>query len=110
VILNFNYDLAKRQATQIEGIAGEMRRLANGQMSNAIATIDASWDGDTSTVFIRHCNETKQQLVTRANELENLARRIRDVAKILKEADERAKREFEMFSGGGGGGGGGGGR
>ena len=110
MILDFNYDLAKRQATQIEGIAGDMRSLANGQMSNAIATVNASWDGDTSNLFIRHCNETKQQIVSRAAELENLARRIRDVARILKDAEERARREFEMFSGGGGGGGGGSGR
>ena len=101
MILNFNYDLAIRQATQIEGVAGEMRKLANVQMTNAIATIDASWDGDTSNVFLQHCNETKQQIATRAAEFENLARRIREVARILRDAEERARREMEIFSGGG---------
>ena len=101
MILNFNYDLALRQASQIEGVAGEMRRLASGQMSNAIATIDSSWDGDTSNMFLRHCNETKQQIITRAVELENLAKRIRDVARILRDAEERARRAIEIISGGG---------
>ena len=107
MIWNFNYNLAIRQATQIEEIAREMKSLANGKFSTAIATVDASWDGDTSNIFIRHCTETKQQITAKATELENLARRIRDVAKILKEAEDRARREIEIFSGGGSSGGGG---
>ena len=109
MILNFNYNLAIRQAAQIEEIAREMRTLANGKFANAIATVDASWDGDTSIIFLRHCNETKQQITTKATELDNLAQRIREVARILKDAEDRARREMEVFSGGGGGGGGGGG-
>ena len=100
MVLNFNYNLAIRQATEIEEIARSMRSLANGKFSTAIATVDASWDGDTSAIFLRHCAETKQQITTKATELENLARRIRDVARILKEAEERAMQEIETFSGG----------
>jgi len=100
VIYNFNYNLAIRQATQIEEIAREMRSLANNKLTNAIATVDASWDGDSSTIFLRHCAETKQQMITKAADLENLARRIRDVARILKAAEERARRAMEIFSGG----------
>ena len=100
MIYNFNYNLAIRQATQIEEIAREMRSLANNKLTNAIATVDASWDGDSSTIFLRHCTETKQQIITKATDLENLARRIREVARILKEAEDRARREMEIFSGG----------
>jgi len=97
MILNFNYDLAIRQASQIEGIASEMRKLANGQMNSAISTVDASWDGDTSNIFLRHCNDTKQQIITRAGELESNAQRIRNVARILRDAEERARREMETI-------------
>jgi len=83
MIMDFKYDLSIRQAAQIEEIAGEMRNLANRQYTDAIATIDASWDGDMSSVFLGHCNETKQQMTARATELENLAQRIRDVARII---------------------------
>ena len=99
--LNFNFNLAARQATQIEDIASDMRSLANDKMTNAIATIDASWDGETSNLFIRHCDETKKQIISRASDLDSLARRIREVAKILREAEERARREMEIFGGGG---------
>ena len=99
MVLDFNYNLAIRQATQIEDIAREMRSAENGKLANAIAAVDASWDGDTSGIFLRHCAETKQQMIAKAGELENLARRIRDVARILKEAEERARRELEVFSG-----------
>jgi len=107
MVLNFNYDLAIRQATQIEDIACEMRKLANGQMSNAIATIDASWDGDTSSIFLRHCGETKQQVVARAGELECNAQRIRSVARVLRDAEETAKRIIGLPGGGGSSSGGG---
>ena len=87
MIQNFNYNQAIKQASQVEEIAREMRSVANSKLSNAIATIDASWDGDTSNLFLRHCNDTKQQIAARASELDNLAHRIREVARIRREAE-----------------------
>ena len=99
--LNFNFNQAIRQAAQIEAIASEMRSLANGKLTTANATVNASWDGDTSNLFLNHCEETKKQITARATDLDNLARRIREVARILQEAEDRARREMEIFSGGG---------
>jgi uncharacterized protein YukE len=95
MIFNFNYSQAIKQAGQIEDVAREMRSLASGKLTTAIDTINASWDGSTSDIFIGHCNETKTQIGTRASDLDALAKRIREVAKILKEAEERARREME---------------
>ena len=90
--VNLNFNLAIRQATQIENIASGMRSLANDKMTNAIATIDASWDGETSNLFLRHCEETKKQITLRAAELDNLAQRIKEVARIMREAEGHASR------------------
>lgn len=98
MIWNFNYDKAIAQARTIENVAEEMRSIANNRLSGAIASINASWDGEASILFLRHCEETKQRIHDKANELTNIARRVRDVAKILHDAEAEARRKMEELS------------
>ncbi|MDR1605189.1 MAG: WXG100 family type VII secretion target [Gracilibacteraceae bacterium] len=98
MIYNFNYAKAIGQASQIEAVADDMRNLASGRLRGALDSINAAWDGETSKLFLRHGEETKQRITARANELTKLAERIRQVARILKEAEERARREIENLS------------
>jgi WXG100 family type VII secretion target len=97
-ILNFNYDKARQQAQRVEETADQLRALANNQMANAIASINASWDGESSNLFLRHCEETRARMLTRANELTEIASRIRKVAQILHDAEMEAKRKMEELA------------
>ena len=106
MILNFDFALASRQASEVEEIGREMRNLANRRFNDAIAAIDRSWDGETSISFIRHCNDTKSKMLLKASEIENLGKRIRTVARIVKETEDSIRREMQTYSGGGSGGGG----
>jgi hypothetical protein len=90
VTWNFNYNQTIEQAKRIETIAEDMRSLANGRLENAYDSIDAAWDGETSAIFLRHCGQTKAGLLERAGQLITLAGRMREVARILKEAEENA--------------------
>jgi uncharacterized protein YukE len=96
--MNFNYDLAVRQAAKVEEIASDMRALADNRLGAAYEGIGAVWDGEASDAFMAHCHETKRRVSSRANELLETARRMREVARILREAEERARREMEELS------------
>jgi uncharacterized protein YukE len=98
VIWNFNYDKAIRQAEQIESVAGHMNSLANSTLSSAIGGVKASWEGYTSEIFVRHCEETKGQILEKALDLAHIAERIREAARILREAEENARRQMEEMS------------
>ena len=93
--LDFDYNQAIRQASQIDTIAGEMRTIANRRLTDAISSIDTSWDGDTSVIFLRHCTDTKTRILSKATELESLAQRVRDVARVVRETEERALSEIQ---------------
>lgn len=118
-IINFNYSRAISQAGQIEEIAQEMRSLADRDLQNGLEELSACWKGEASNQFVAYCGTTQNDLRAEASKLQDLARRIREIARILREAEERAKAQMQSassstgsgggFSGGGAGGFGGGG-
>jgi uncharacterized protein YukE len=95
VILNFNYNNAIRQASQIESVAGELRGLANNRLSGALGSVNAAWDGEASKLFLNHGEETKRRILMRSEELAEIARRIRRAASVIRETEERAEREIK---------------
>jgi hypothetical protein len=98
VIWNFNYDKAIRQAEQIDSVAGDMTALANNTMGGAISAVNASWDGTSSDLFLRHCEDTRGQILEKARQLTQAAVKIRNVARILHEAEMNARRQMEELS------------
>jgi uncharacterized protein YukE len=94
-MIQFDYSRAISQAGQIETIASEMRTLASGKVSDAMTAIDASWDGNTSTSFLTHCEGTKTEITATAGTLDGLAGQIREAARIIKEAEEAAQKAID---------------
>ena len=106
MIMNFNHRKAIRQARKVETIANEMMDVADRQLRSASNSIEASWKGEASRKFISHLYRTQTDIRTEARKLKDLARRIRSVAKIIEEAEQRAKelqRQNEIKDLGGGG-------
>jgi uncharacterized protein YukE len=98
VIWNFNYDKAIEQARRVENVAAELRGLANNKISGAIASVNAAWSGEAANQFLRHCEETKRRVYVKADELYDIAQRVRNVAKILHDAETEARRKMEEIS------------
>ncbi|MDO4799296.1 MAG: WXG100 family type VII secretion target [Bacillota bacterium] len=90
-ILNFDYHRAIRQANQISNYADQLRNLASQDMKRSIESISAAWQGEAATQFIGHCTRTQTAVSNQASKLQDLAERIREVARIIHEAEERAK-------------------
>jgi uncharacterized protein YukE len=90
-ILNFNYNQAINQARQIDNVATDMLSAANRQLQTTIESIGACWQGEASRQFIGYCTTTQTDIRAEAKKLQDLANRIREVARIIREAEERAK-------------------
>jgi WXG100 family type VII secretion target len=89
--IDFNYSQAISQANQIDTIADDMQSLANSQLQNALETLGGVWKGEASQLFVTYCNGTKGDILTQAQNLHNLASKIRSVAAILKNAEQAAE-------------------
>lgn len=90
-IMNFNYGRAINQADQVDAIAEEMLKVANKQLQSTVDSIGASWRGEASKQFLEYCTSTQADIRTQAKRLQDLARRIKNVARIIEEAEQRAK-------------------
>ena len=91
-ILNFNYNRAINQARQIETIASDMKNTADKDMQTAIDSIGACWQGEASRQFIGYCSGVQADIIKQANDLKNIAVSLRSAAKIIKEAEDKAKK------------------
>jgi len=112
-ILNFNYNQAIDQARQIDNVANDMLNAANRQLQATLDSIGVCWQGDASRQFIGYCTTTQTYIRAESKKLQDLANRIREVAKIIREAEERAielQRRQSAASPSGSDSGGGGGR
>jgi WXG100 family type VII secretion target len=89
-IMNFNYDQAMRQATQIDDAACEMENLSNQTLRGAMDHIGAAWQGGAATEYLRQCDRARDDIRVKASALKETAERLRKAARILKEAEERA--------------------
>jgi WXG100 family type VII secretion target len=86
----FNYKRAINQASQIEGVATAMLNISNRDIRTALESIGACWQGEASQQFARYCTTMQTDIRAQAEALNNLAHRIRKVAKTIREAEERA--------------------
>ena len=125
-IMNFDYSKAIGQANEVDRIANEMMSISESKLENALESLKNSWSGTSADQFMRYCNRTANDIRNEATKLRDFARRIRRVAKIIEDAEQRAKQaqrdaerrareadaqrraqeENANMSGGGGGGGG----
>ena len=90
-IMNFNYKQAINQASQIETVASDMLGMANKQLQSTMDSIGVCWRGGASQQFLNYCATTQAYIKTQVTNLQNVALQIREVARIIKEAEERAK-------------------
>lgn len=89
-IMNFNYSRAISQAQQIESAADEISGSAGARLRSSIGAIGQCWQGDLSTRFTVCCKRADVETVTLAADLRTIARRMREVARIIKAAEEEA--------------------
>lgn len=112
--INLNYNRAKAQASRLDEIAQQLRKLGKSGIEQGCDELLAGWQGENAQLFVQKERELGSDIIKTAKEIEEIAQAVRSAARKIYEADKRAAALAAAtgYSGGGGGfssGGGGGG-
>lgn len=88
--IRMDFNLAKKQAQRLDEVAGNMERLADGQMANAIERLGAGWTGDNSVKYRKKERQLQSDINMTADSLRQVAETIREIAQNIYEAEMEA--------------------
>lgn len=90
VTIKMNFQQARRQADELEEIAGEMRRIAKNDLENSFQSLSAAWQGEAAEAYLRKGEQLRDKIIASAQQLEKNAGMIRSAAKRTYDAEMRA--------------------
>lgn len=96
--IRFDFTQAKAEASRLESIADEMKRLANSNMENSLDCLSTGWQGESATLYLKKGNNVKKDILAVANDLYAVANSIRTVARKIYNAEMEAKRLAEEIA------------
>lgn len=87
--IRIDYDRVVRQANELGNIASDLDRV-NSELQNIISETDANWDGEASEVYKKRCFSLSDYVRELSRDMNRVSSTIKEVADIIREADERA--------------------
>lgn len=97
--IRIDYDQVLRQAREIESVAVDLEE-ARKELRGIVSDIDANWDGEASNVYMQRCNRLEEYIREVSRDMNRVSATIREVVRIIREADERAKALASKLSSG----------
>ena len=92
-MLIFNYSKAMAQVTELRRISDDMTNTNNRNLTEAINGLQSGWQGQTSQLFVRKCNELKELIAKEVANIRKVADSLETSARAI-EAAERAAAEL----------------
>ena len=105
MFISIDYASALLQAKRLESSAEECAEILQC-IERQLSVIDDTWEGSAAEGYKAGLEQLKQKNLKLQNELRQAASSIKEVARIIKEADEAAAANSEIVAGGASGGGG----
>lgn len=97
--IRINYGQVVRQANEIGSIAGDVDGIKK-ELQSIVSSIDANWDGEASNIYKRRCTGFGEYLREVSRDMDRVSSTIKEVARIIKQADERARELASRLSDG----------
>lgn len=88
--IEINFQSAQEQANRIEEAANSMKQLANQQMTETFQRISACWKGEAASAYLSKAEKVKQEVTSTADALYTIAKKIREQARRIYEAEKQA--------------------
>lgn len=104
MFISIDYASAILQAKKLENVADEYSEILQN-IEKQLSAIEGMWEGSAADAYKAKLNEYKRQNLKLQTEIKNTANSIKQVAKIIKDADEAAASNTQINSPSGGGGG-----
>ncbi len=97
--IRIDYDQVIRQANEIGTIAIDLDGVKK-ELQSIVTDVDTNWDGGASNVYIQRCTSLGEYLREVSRDMNRVSQTIKDVARIIRQADERANQlASELISG-----------
>lgn len=90
--IRYDFQQAIRKAEELEGIAANLKRLANNDLENSLQALSGAWKGEAARTYLLKGNNLQAKILSNAKKLESTARTIRSVAKRTYNAEMAAYR------------------
>ncbi|MGM9617225.1 WXG100 family type VII secretion target [Butyricicoccus sp.] len=88
VFIDFQQVIA--QARQIETLAETLRQESEGNVANALAELSSAWKGTAADAYLKKGTRFQDELTKTANDLSCTAVVIKEIAKALYDAEQKA--------------------
>lgn len=88
--IEMDFSKAKRQASDLERIANNLRTISDRQMEDTLRTLEHNWLGDNSVKYMGKGRQLEGKIRETSKSLENIAGAIREIAQNVYEAEMRA--------------------
>ncbi len=85
-----DFNRAVSQAQELEEIAGELSRIANTHVANALALLEKSWKGENAALFNSKGKLLTEDMFETADDLIQAARNIRSTADVVYRAEKKS--------------------
>jgi len=88
--LEINFRTALEQAARLEETADTMKSMAHQQIQEAIQNMSSSWKGETAAAYFGKVEEVRQEILSTADCLYEIADNIRTQARRVYESEKQA--------------------
>ncbi len=99
MFISIDYASAILQAKKLENVADECSEILQN-IEKQLSAIEGVWEGSAADAYRAKLNEYKQQNLKLQTEIKNTADSIKQVAKIIRDADEAAASNTHISSSG----------
>lgn len=93
--ISVDFEAAKREASQLENMASELERLAQGDCQQILQELSQSWKGESADAYRRKAETLRQQLLQTVRDMNTTAGNIRNSAQRIYNAEMYAKQLAE---------------
>lgn len=88
----FDFQRASKKAEELEEIASDMRKMAEGELQESLQNLSAAWKGESANEYLKKGFKLQEKILKSAKDLERTALAIRKVAKKTYDAEMLAYR------------------
>lgn len=96
VMIQLNYDAAKKQAQKLDEIAKTLSNLADNQLNSSFSQLQSNWKGDNANAYLNKGKVVQTDIRVIASNVKNAADSIRKIAKRTYEAEMNAVKLAEI--------------
>lgn len=88
--IQMDFQKAKNQADALDRMAGDIRRLADNDLSGCMRDVSANWKSENSSLYVSKGQTTAENLRSAAAGINKAASTVRTIAQNIYNAEKRA--------------------